>query len=87
MSWTTSVGVYDVPKIEKHHGFFALPIIKIRLIGGAFLLCKTVPTFPTQFELSRTVIKRLISLLETKFLKDVNVDTCKFRKKIVPLHN
>ena len=31
------------------------------------------PTLPTQFELRRTVIRRLIGLLETKFLKDVNV--------------
>ncbi|MDR0437094.1 MAG: serine/threonine-protein phosphatase [Bacteroidales bacterium] len=31
------------------------------------------PTLPTQFELRRTVVRRLIGLLETKFLKDVNV--------------
>jgi hypothetical protein len=31
------------------------------------------PSLPTQFELRRTVVKRLITLLETKFLKDVNV--------------
>ena len=31
------------------------------------------PSLPTQFELRRTVVRRLIGLLETKFLKDVNV--------------
>ncbi len=31
------------------------------------------PTLPTEIELRRNVVKRIIGLLETKFLKDVNV--------------
>lgn len=31
------------------------------------------PTLPNEIELRRTVVKRIIGLLETKFLKDVNV--------------
>jgi hypothetical protein len=31
------------------------------------------PTLPTQIEIRRTVVKRIVNLLETKFLKDVNV--------------
>ena len=43
------------------------------LMGARLNRSYTDPTLPTQFELRRTVVKRLIALLETKFLKDVNV--------------
>jgi hypothetical protein len=43
------------------------------LIGTRLNKSHLDPTLPTQFELRRTVTKRLITLLETKFLKDVNV--------------
>jgi len=43
------------------------------LIGTKLNRSHLDPTLPTQFELRRTVTKRLIALLEAKFLKDVNV--------------
>ena len=43
------------------------------LMGARLNRSHLDPTLPTQFELRRTVVKRLIALLETKFLKDVNV--------------
>jgi hypothetical protein len=43
------------------------------LMGAKLNKSHLDPTLPTQFELRRTVVKRLIGLLETKFLKDVNV--------------
>ena len=43
------------------------------LVGTRLNRSHLDPTLPTQFELRRTVTKRLIALLETKFLKDVNV--------------
>ena len=43
------------------------------LVGTRLNKSHLDPTLPTQFELRRTVTKRLIALLEAKFLKDVNV--------------
>ncbi|MCL2027015.1 MAG: SpoIIE family protein phosphatase [Bacteroidales bacterium] len=43
------------------------------LVGTRLNRSHLDPTLPTQFELRRTVVKRLIGLLETKFLKDVKV--------------